>query len=93
MSRRSCGVLPIVAYVVGTAERINWMRQPARETFEAEATRLRARRSKISESEALSRGLGRAGAVGPLIPRLQEPRPGSPRHVVLDVGVRQHSGR
>ena len=27
----------------------------------------------ISESEALSRGLGRDGAVGPLIPRLQEP--------------------
>jgi len=33
----------------------------------------RARWSKISESEALSRGLGRAGAVGLLIPRLQEP--------------------
>ena len=41
MSRRSCSVLPIVAYVVGTAERINWMRQPAREALEAEATRLR----------------------------------------------------
>ena len=33
----------------------------------------RARRSKISESKALSRGLGRDRAVGPLIPRLQEP--------------------
>ena len=33
----------------------------------------RARRSKISGSEALSRGLGRDGAVGLLIPRLQEP--------------------
>ena len=33
----------------------------------------RARRRKISESEALSRGLRRDGAVGPLIPRLQEP--------------------
>ena len=33
----------------------------------------RARRSKISESEALSRGLGQDGAVGPLILRLQEP--------------------
>ena len=100
MSRRSCcSALPIVAYVAGAAERINRMRQPARETFEAEATRLRdepglgrggawpirprpyrgvsgggrARRSKISESEALSRGLGRDGAIGPLIPRLQEP--------------------
>ena len=101
MSRRSCcSALPIVAYVAGAAERINRMRQPARETFEAEATRLwdepglgrggarpihprpfrgglgrggRARRSKISESEALSRGLGRDGVVGPLIPRLQEP--------------------
>ena len=85
-----------MAYVAGAAERINRMRQPARETFEAETTRLRdepglgrggvrpirprpyrggsrARRSKISESEALLRGLGRAGAVGPLIPRLQEP--------------------
>ena len=40
MSRRSYSVLPIVAYVVGAAEHINWMRQPARETFEAEATRL-----------------------------------------------------
>ena len=33
----------------------------------------RARRSKISESEALSGGLGLDGVVGPLIPRLQEP--------------------
>ena len=41
MSRRSCSILPIVAYVVGTAERINWMRQPAREALEAEAMRLR----------------------------------------------------
>ena len=100
MSRRSCcSALPIVAYVAGAAERINRMRQPAKDTFEAEATRLRdepglgrggawpirprpyrgvpgggrARRSKISESEAPSRGLGRDGAVGPLIPRLQEP--------------------
>ena len=61
MSRRSCcGALPIVAYVAGAAERINRMRQPTRETFEAEATRLRDEP-------------GRDGAVGPLIPRLQEP--------------------
>ena len=33
----------------------------------------RVRRSKISESEALSGGLGLDGVVGPLIPRLQEP--------------------
>ena len=33
----------------------------------------RARRSKISESEALSGGLGLDGVVGPLIPMLQEP--------------------
>ena len=51
MSRRSYGVLPIVAYVVGTAERINWTRQPAREALEAEVTRLRD-----------EPGLGRGGA-------------------------------
>ena len=53
----------------------------------------RARRSEISESEALSRGLGRDGAVGTLIPRLQGPSPDSPRRFVLVAGVRQHNGR
>ena len=57
MSRRSCGVLPIVAYVVGPAERINWTQQPAREALEAEATRLRD-----------EPGLGRGGA-RPIHPR------------------------
>ena len=52
-----------------------------------------ARRSGISESEALSRGLGRDGAVGALIPRLQGPSLDSPRRVILGAGVRQHSGR
>jgi len=52
LSRRSCrGALPIVAYVVGAAGRINWMRQLARETFEAETMRL--------QDEP---GLGRGGA-------------------------------
>ena len=50
-----------------------WARQSAANSSEALPGGSRARRSKISESETLSRGLGRDGAVDPLIPRLQEP--------------------